>query len=167
MNRHTAPMRALERPSSPRTVIRGAFGAPRDEAVGRRSGVSSRSIPPNALTRHGRPRAGHPPHPVRREISPLAACREPLSFSWMAASSAAMTGSPAGDQLQPWTRVESAHQKIHGDHPAERQLQVRRPAQQLRLATHRRQQRHDGEGRRGREAEPESATPRSVAARMS
>jgi hypothetical protein len=65
---------------------------------------------------------------------------------------------PAGaraDQLQPWGRVEGAHQQVHRDHSAQRRY-VRGRAEHLRRATAQDtgQQRHDGESRRRREGQP-------------
>ena len=67
---------------------------------------------------------------------------------------AAETASSAGDELQPRRRMEGAHQQVHRDHSAQRRRILRGRAEHVRRAAteNSRKQRHDGKGRRGREA---------------
>ena len=78
-----------------------------------------------------------------------------LSILANAGSGPEGTASPAGDQLQPRTRMDGAHQQVHRDHSAERRY-LRGRAEHFRRATAQDtgQQRHDGESRRRREGQP-------------
>jgi hypothetical protein len=63
--------------------------------------------------------------------------------------------SPVGAQPQPWRRMEGAHQQVHRDHSGQRRCIVRGRAQHTRHAAilDPRKERHDCEGRRGREGQ--------------
>ena len=57
--------------------------------------------------------------------------------------------------------MERAHQHVHRDHAAQRRRTMRGRAHHVRVsAGHTGQERHDGEGRRGRKAEPSGRAER-------
>ena len=81
----------------------------------------------------------------------------PLSHNagrWASTCSANGTAAPPEDQPQPRRRMKGAHQEVHRGHSAQRRCIRRGRAHHRHLpaAQNAGQQRHDGEGRRSREA---------------